>query len=160
MASKYVNNESKHTQRFADIPGEPRRMLGPIQGYEKMPLVSLEQAVEPLVSYVPDVKRMVWTVKQNCGSPADANAQWVPNGVTVAGGREAGNTTDRLSKPYSLFITNDQTVVIADTDNHRIIQWKIGDPNGQVVAGGHGCIMSTNSVKWMPKCIGPGQPKR
>ncbi|CAF2963134.1 unnamed protein product [Rotaria sp. Silwood2] len=197
-------------QRFADIPGEPIRMLGPIQGYEKMPLVSLEHAVEPLESYVPDVKRMVWMVKQNCDSPADgltvdqsasimlytlewtprersfyfafngvlrsedrnklkpwflylklliislsklpsslrtvyrvilhilANARWTPNGVTVAGGRGAGNTTDRLSKPYSLFVTNDQTVVIADTDNHRIVQWKINDTNGQVVAGGHG----------------------
>ncbi|CAF3476164.1 unnamed protein product, partial [Rotaria sp. Silwood2] len=29
-------------------------------------------------------------------------------------------------------------MVIADTNNHRIIQWKIGETNGQVVAGGHG----------------------
>ncbi|CAF3082211.1 unnamed protein product [Rotaria sp. Silwood2] len=37
-----------------------------------------------------------------------------------------------------LFVDDDQTMVIADYYNHRIIQWKIGDKNGQVVAGGHG----------------------
>jgi hypothetical protein len=40
-------------------------MLPPIQGYENMPLVSLEEAVDPLTSLVPDVERMAWTVKQS-----------------------------------------------------------------------------------------------
>jgi hypothetical protein len=71
MASKYVEHESKSMQRFMDIASEPRRMLAPIKGYEKVRLVTLEEAVDPLVSYVSEVKRMVWTVKQNCVSPAD-----------------------------------------------------------------------------------------
>jgi hypothetical protein len=71
MASEPVEDESKSMQRFTDIPGEPRRMLAPIQGYEKMPLVSLEKAVESLVSVVPQVNRMVWTVKQQCTAPAE-----------------------------------------------------------------------------------------
>ncbi|CAF2698872.1 unnamed protein product [Rotaria sp. Silwood2] len=29
-------------------------------------------------------------------------------------------------------------MVIADWGNHRIIQWKMGDTNGQILAGGHG----------------------
>ena len=58
-------------QRFTDIAGEPRRMLTPIKGYEKMPLVSLEESVKPLFSFVPEVDRMVWTVKQHCTTPAD-----------------------------------------------------------------------------------------
>ncbi|CAF2775159.1 unnamed protein product [Rotaria sp. Silwood2] len=29
-------------------------------------------------------------------------------------------------------------MVIADCDNHRIVQWKMGDKNGQIVAGGNG----------------------
>ncbi|CAF4386310.1 unnamed protein product, partial [Rotaria magnacalcarata] len=54
MASKFVDfDEEQHTQRFSDIAGEPCRMLMPIQGYEKKPLVSLEEAVEPIVEYVP-----------------------------------------------------------------------------------------------------------
>jgi hypothetical protein len=64
MAAKFVD-ESKHILRFSDLTAEPRRMLPPIQGYENMPLVSLEEAVDPLTSLVPDVERMAWTVKQS-----------------------------------------------------------------------------------------------
>jgi hypothetical protein len=39
-------------------------MLLPIQGYENVPLVSLEEAVKPLTSLVQEVERMVRTVKQ------------------------------------------------------------------------------------------------
>ncbi|CAF4588476.1 unnamed protein product [Rotaria magnacalcarata] len=69
--------------------------------------------------------------------PADAT--WKQNGVTIAGGNGAGGATNQLSSPYGLFVDDDQTVVIADTYNHRIIQWKNGDTtNGQVVAVGNG----------------------
>jgi hypothetical protein len=70
MASKYSNDdEVQHNQRFSDIGGEPCRMLLPIQGYEKKPLVSLEEAVEPLVEFVPDVKRMAYVAKMKCDNP-------------------------------------------------------------------------------------------
>ena len=71
MASKYVEHESKSMQRFTDITGEPKRMLTPIKGYGRMPLVSLEEAVMALVSLVPEVNQMVWTVKQQCTAPAE-----------------------------------------------------------------------------------------
>ncbi|CAF4349416.1 unnamed protein product [Rotaria socialis] len=65
-----------------------------------------------------------------------ANAKWKQNGVTIAGGNGDGNTVDKLSSPYGLFVDDDQTVVIADYRNHRIVQWKNGNTtNGQVVAG-------------------------
>jgi hypothetical protein len=64
MAAKTVD-ESKCILRFSDFTQKPRRMLPPIQGYENMPLVSLEEAVDPLISLVPEVERMVWTIKQN-----------------------------------------------------------------------------------------------
>ncbi|CAF4778930.1 unnamed protein product [Rotaria sp. Silwood1] len=66
------------------------------------------------------------------------NAQWAQNGVTVAGDHGRGNATNQLYYPEGLFVDDDQTIVIADTWNHRIIQWKIGDTHGQVVAGGNG----------------------
>ncbi|CAF3152552.1 unnamed protein product [Rotaria sp. Silwood2] len=68
MATKYVDidEEQTHTQRFSDIAEEPCRMLMPIQGYEEKPLVTLEEAVEPIVSYVPDVKRMTYIAKMKC----------------------------------------------------------------------------------------------
>ncbi|CAF2229378.1 unnamed protein product [Rotaria magnacalcarata] len=61
------------------------------------------------------------------------------NGVTIAGGNGSGNATNQLYHPHGLFVDEDQTVVVADYLNHRIIQWKNGDTtNGQVVAGGKG----------------------
>ncbi|CAF2118217.1 unnamed protein product, partial [Rotaria magnacalcarata] len=68
-----------------------------------------------------------------------ANATWTQSGVTVAGGHGRGDATNQLNESYGLFVDEDQTVVIADSENHRIIQWKNGDTtNGQVVAGGRG----------------------
>ncbi|CAF1204006.1 unnamed protein product, partial [Rotaria magnacalcarata] len=58
---------------------------------------------------------------------------------TVAGGHGQGGATNQLTGPHGLFVDDDQTVVIADNENHRIIQWKKDDTtNGQVVAGGNG----------------------
>jgi hypothetical protein len=73
MAKKYSNDNDdyqlQHNQRVLDVVTEPRRMLMPIQGYEKQPLVSLEEAVEPIVSFVPDVKRMAYIAKMKCNNP-------------------------------------------------------------------------------------------
>jgi hypothetical protein len=57
--------------RFADLGVLPKRMLAPIEGYENMPIVSLEEAVKPLVDIVPKVERNVRIVKQNCLEPED-----------------------------------------------------------------------------------------
>ncbi|CAF4558148.1 unnamed protein product, partial [Rotaria socialis] len=68
-----------------------------------------------------------------------ANATWKQNGLTIAGGNGYGGATNQLSRPFGLFVDDDQTVVIADRGNHHIMQWKNGDTtNGQVVAGGKG----------------------
>ncbi|CAM2722739.1 unnamed protein product [Rotaria socialis] len=68
-----------------------------------------------------------------------ANANWAQNGVTIGGGNGYGGASNQLNLPQGLFVDDDQTVVIADYSNHRIIQWKNGDTtNGQVVAGDKG----------------------
>ncbi|CAF3633963.1 unnamed protein product [Rotaria sp. Silwood1] len=64
-------DEQKHTHRFSDIAAEPRRMLLPIQGFDKMPIVSLEKAIGPLISLIPDVEQMVSIAKQNCNNSKD-----------------------------------------------------------------------------------------
>ncbi|CAF5229547.1 unnamed protein product, partial [Rotaria magnacalcarata] len=56
-----------------------------------------------------------------------ANAKWAKNGVTIAGGHEQGGATIQLYYPHGLFVDDDQTVIIADVMNHRIVQWKNGD---------------------------------
>ncbi|CAF3454118.1 unnamed protein product, partial [Rotaria socialis] len=66
-----------------------------------------------------------------------ANATWKQSGVTIAGDNGYGGATNQLRDPLGLFVDDDQTVVIADHVNDRIMQWKNGDTtNGQVVAGG------------------------
>ncbi|CAF1276404.1 unnamed protein product [Rotaria magnacalcarata] len=65
------NSDKSASLRFADFGSLPKRMLAPIEGYEDMPLVSIEEAVKPLVNIVPKVERNVFIVKQNCQNPAD-----------------------------------------------------------------------------------------
>ena len=55
--------ETKDSLRFTDVLPEKHEILLPIEGHEKMPLVSLEEAVIPLLSILPDIRRKVHTVK-------------------------------------------------------------------------------------------------
>ena len=67
------------------------------------------------------------------------NARWSQNGVTVAGGNGLGNAINQLNFPCGLDIDDDnQSVVIADHVNHRIVEWKMGASHGKVIAGGRG----------------------
>ena len=67
------------------------------------------------------------------------NARWSQNGVTVAGGNGYGNAVNQLDGPFGLHIDDDnQSIVIADWRNHRIVEWKIGASHGKVIAGGQG----------------------
>jgi hypothetical protein len=79
--------------RVSDIAKEPQKMLMPIRGYEQMPLVSLEQAVAPLVSILPEVQDYAYVAKQRVDAvPADGlshdesasiilySMEWEPHG--------------------------------------------------------------------------------
>ena len=67
------------------------------------------------------------------------NARWSQNGVTVAGGNGCGNALNQLYYPCGLHIDDDnQSIVIADRWNHRIMEWKMGASHGKVIAGGRG----------------------
>ena len=67
------------------------------------------------------------------------NARWSQNGVTVAGGHGEDNAVNQLTYPCGLDIDDDnQSIVIADCWNHRIVEWKMGASHGKVIAGGRG----------------------
>lgn len=68
MAAKCFlqRTESHGHGRFIDFAEEPCKMLMPIQGYEKKPIVSLEEAVQPIIKFVPDIERMVYVAKERC----------------------------------------------------------------------------------------------
>ncbi|CAF1292705.1 unnamed protein product [Rotaria sordida] len=66
---------AQHILRITDIAQEPLEFIAPIGGYEEMPLVSLEKAVEPLVPILPAVQSHAYVAKQICENPADGLTQ-------------------------------------------------------------------------------------
>ena len=65
--------------------------------------------------------------------------RWKQCATTIAGGNAEGNRLDHLSHPYGIcFNEHDQTIYIADSWNHRIVEWKSNASEGRIVAGGNG----------------------
>ncbi|CAF4831432.1 unnamed protein product [Rotaria sp. Silwood1] len=46
-----------------------------------------------------------------------------PSDQVVAGGQGTGNGLNQLSKPNGLFVDRNQSLFIADSENHRIMKW-------------------------------------
>jgi len=63
--------ESTNNYRFTDAVEEKHDILLPIEGHEKMPLVTLEDAVIPLIPILPGIRRKVYIAKLKCENPAD-----------------------------------------------------------------------------------------
>ena len=77
------------------------------------------------------------------------NARWSQNGVTVVGGNGLGNALNQLSYPCGLYIDDDnQSIVIADSGNRRIVEWKIGASSGKVIFGGRGKGNRLGQLNW------------
>lgn len=57
--------------RFIDADKEPTKTLTPLEGYEKKPLVSLQEAVNSIETPIHNLKTMVWTAERNSESPSD-----------------------------------------------------------------------------------------
>ena len=77
------------------------------------------------------------------------NARWSQNGVTVAGGHGAGNAVNQLNYPCGIDIDDDnQSIVIADCENHRIMEWKMGASHGKVIAGDRGQGDRLDQLNW------------
>ena len=64
--------------------------------------------------------------------------QWTTDGVTIAGGHGNGNAHNQLSLSSGIFVDEDGSVIVADYNNHRVIEWKHNASKGCVVAGGNG----------------------
>jgi sugar lactone lactonase YvrE len=65
------------------------------------------------------------------------NSTWKQNATTIAGGNWTQLSQPRC--PQGIYVDDDnQCIYIADYLNHRIVEWKCGAMEGQVVAGGNG----------------------
>ena len=67
------------------------------------------------------------------------NARRSQNEVTVAGGNRRGSAVNQLYYPSGFDIDDDnQSIVIADCWNDRIVEWKIDASHVKVIVGGQG----------------------
>ena len=63
--------ENTVPDRFLDAGEEPHQALLPIEGYEKAPLVSLQEAIQPIKSLLYNADSMVEIARRNSRKPAD-----------------------------------------------------------------------------------------
>ena len=74
-----------------------------------------------------------------------ANVKWKQHAKTIAAGNGEGDKLNQLNHPYGIYVDHQpQHIYIADQDNHRIVKWKLGENNGQIVEGE--MVMETESI--------------
>ncbi|CAF1206350.1 unnamed protein product, partial [Adineta steineri] len=67
----------------------------------------------------------------------NSNTKWKEDAITVAGGNGRGNELNQLNAPLGIHVDSDNySIYIADTNNHRIVRWKFGADKGEIIAGG------------------------
>ncbi len=54
----------------------------------------------------------------------------------MAGGNGQGNALNQFNDSYGVFVDSNDTVFVADYNNHRVMQWERGASSGIVFAGG------------------------
>ncbi|CAF1221297.1 unnamed protein product [Adineta steineri] len=57
--------------------------------------------------------------------------------IVVAGGNGQGNHLNQLNYPTFIFVDEDQSIYVTDTDNDRVMKWKKDAKEGTIVAGGN-----------------------
>ena len=81
MAATAEVSKDAH-KRIFDIVKGPNRLLMPIAGYEDLPLVTLEEAVIPLVDQLPRIQTYVHVAKSRC-DPLSANELSVDQSASI-----------------------------------------------------------------------------
>ena len=111
-------DNQQHPDRFCDVSENGGHWMLPICGYEKMPLVTLERAIESLVSKVPNIRHMVWIVKMNCKNPPNSlspdesasimlySMEWYPreNSFYIILNKALRNEDRSRLKPWFLYL--------------------------------------------------------
>ncbi|CAF2923667.1 unnamed protein product [Rotaria sp. Silwood2] len=71
MATSSSDNAAQRLLRLSDIAQEPLEMLMLISGYEDVPLLPLDIAVEPLIPLLPTIQSFAHSAKERCKKPPD-----------------------------------------------------------------------------------------
>ena len=78
---------------------------------------------------------LVVSFPSNVNTRICRSATWNRQGITVAGGNGLGSGLNQLYSPNGIFISDDGSIYVSDTNNNRVVKWTIGQPNGQIVVG-------------------------
>ncbi|CAF3341148.1 unnamed protein product [Rotaria sp. Silwood2] len=71
-----TSSKKNINQRYLfGITDEPKQLLEPISGYVHEPLLSLEEACEPLLNIIPNLPAHIWIAKENSKNPSDGLTQ-------------------------------------------------------------------------------------
>ncbi|CAF0877219.1 unnamed protein product [Adineta steineri] len=70
-------------------------------------------------------------------------SKWKQYGIIVAGRSQIGNQSSHLSHPHGIVIDNEKSIYIADSYNHRIVEWKYNMTHGKTITDENG----TNQIK-------------
>ncbi|CAF1033202.1 unnamed protein product [Adineta steineri] len=81
------------------------------------------------------------------------NHKWKQNAITVAGGNGLGQELNQLKYPHGIFIDQKKNIFIADSGNHRIVEWKYNAEEGQIIAGGNGQGNQMNQLNYSSAVI-------
>lgn len=57
------------SSRYTDVEKETGKTPQPIEDYRGLPLVSIEEAVQSILPFCPDIERQIKIVKENCNEP-------------------------------------------------------------------------------------------
>ncbi|CAF1385803.1 unnamed protein product, partial [Adineta steineri] len=92
-----------------------------------LPKVSIEQDYHPFINEISVLSLQISKLKK-----------WKQNAITVAGGNRKGQESNQFNRPTGICIDENKNIFIVDSGNHRVVEWKCNENEGQSIAGGNG----------------------
>ncbi|CAF0947664.1 unnamed protein product [Adineta steineri] len=136
----------KMIQNHSQFPLENEVVLLPCSYFEVMGnmkqgadlrIIHLKQIEPPVVLIQPPFPSTVHNKELTPKQSKTKVNKFKQNGIIYAGGNGQGNQLNQLTYPHGIFIDRHNYIFIADTENHRIVEWKYDSNKGQVIAGGN-----------------------
>ncbi|CAF1340574.1 unnamed protein product [Adineta ricciae] len=78
-------------------------------------------------------KKIVSSGNTTFTKSSDQNKKWKQKGLTIIGDCGKGNRLDQVSRFEGISIDENKTILIADTENHRVLLWKFRSKSGQII---------------------------
>ncbi|CAF1001271.1 unnamed protein product [Adineta steineri] len=122
------------------LPCSYFEVMGNMKQGADLRIIHLKQIEPPVVLIQPPFPSIMHH-KESTSKPVQTKKnKFQQFGITVAGGNGKGNQLNQLNQldySHGIFIDDDKSIYIADTENHRIVKWKLNSNEGQIIVGGN-----------------------